>query len=222
MVSYNPITWVTPKSGPKLIGLTASDRAWKVRFLAFRFAWSWLWMRVSQEWNWAYMDETLPEKVTLLQPAGSSAVVPLSEQSDGIKVRGWAAVRRTSEQLPATLTCLTLHYAKLIKVPQVSYFKCQHTKTSSATATKRFRAEQQVTRAGRSAAAASISSGKVAHTITAFFSADVWGLEDWHVAAPKRNLFFFFFYSFMVHFLDEQSCFLLISQTFKHMAFYPY
>lgn len=54
----------------------------------------------------------------------------LSEQSDGIKERSWALARSTSKQLPATLTCLTLYYDKLIKSPQVSYFKCRSTKTS--------------------------------------------------------------------------------------------
>lgn len=58
--------------------------------------------------------------------------VVLSEQSDSIKVWGWALVRSASKQFPNTLTRLTLHYDKLIKSPQVSYFKCQCTKTSPA------------------------------------------------------------------------------------------
>lgn len=55
----------------------------------------------------------------------------LSEQSDSITAWDWAWVRWTPSWFPATLTCLTSHYSKLIKSPQVSYLSVCFTKTSS-------------------------------------------------------------------------------------------
>lgn len=54
------------------------------------------------------------------------------EQSHNITVWDWTRVRWTPSRFPATLTCLTSHYSKLIMSPQVSYLSVCFTKTSSA------------------------------------------------------------------------------------------
>lgn len=53
-----------------------------------------------------------------------------SKQSDSTE-RDWALVRWTTGCFPATLTCLTLNYSKLISPPQVSYLSVCYTTTSS-------------------------------------------------------------------------------------------
>lgn len=53
---------------------------------------------------------------------------------NSITVWGWVGLRWTSFWLPATFTCLTLYYCKLIKAPQVFNLSVCFTETSSTQA----------------------------------------------------------------------------------------